>query len=133
MFVDASALVSILLEEEDFPIFAACLEKSTGSQITPFVMMEAGLALLREKPVSSEDAYTDIDDVLRIFKIQKADLTPEMILAAIKAYERYGKGRHPARLNMGDCLSYGAARVLGVPMLYKGDDFAKTDIPSALA
>jgi ribonuclease VapC len=71
--------------------------------------------------------------LLSHFQIGCAELTSPMILAALQAYERFGKGRnHPARLNMGDCLSYGAARVLGLPLLYKGDDFSKTDIASAL-
>jgi ribonuclease VapC len=71
--------------------------------------------------------------LLRQFDIQTVDLTPQMILTALQAYERYGKGRqHPARLNMGDCLSYAAARTLGLPLLYKGEDFARTDIASAI-
>jgi ribonuclease VapC len=96
--------------------------------------MEAGLTLLREKQIDAEEAFAEMHHTIRYFRIQETELTPRMILAALKAYERYGKGRgHPARLNMGDCLSYAAARVLGVPLLYKGEDFARTDIPSALA
>jgi ribonuclease VapC len=133
MFIDASALVSLLLEEKDYAVFAAQLEQSDQSQVTPFVMMEVGLALLRETPGNGAEAHADIERTLRHFRIRNTELTSEMVLAALQAFERYGKGRHPAKLNMGDCLSYGAARVLGVPLLYKGDDFAKTDIPSALA
>jgi ribonuclease VapC len=125
MFVDASALAAILLEEKDFPIFANRLDASDASCITPFVMMEL--------EGGAEAAKADIQRLLRQFRINTVELTSEMILAALQAYERYGKGRsHPAKLNMGDCLSYGAARVLGVPLLYKGEDFAKTDVRSAL-
>jgi ribonuclease VapC len=96
--------------------------------------MEAGLALLRETPSNGADACADIERTLRHFRIRSVELASDMILTALQTYERYGKGRgHPAKLNMGDCLSYGAARVLDVPLLYKGDDFAKTDIRSALA
>jgi ribonuclease VapC len=133
MFVDASALAAILLEEKDFPIFANRLDASDASCITPFVMMETGLAMMRELEGGAEAAKADIQRLLRQFRINTVELTSEMILAALQAYERYGKGRsHPAKLNMGDCLSYGAARVLGVPLLYKGEDFAKTDVRSAL-
>jgi ribonuclease VapC len=134
MFVDASALAAILLEENDFAIFADRLDTSETSYITPFVMMETGLAMMRELPSGAEAAETDIQRILRQFRIETVKLTSEMVVTALQAYERYGKGRsHPAKLNMGDCLSYGAARVLGVPLLYKGEDFAKTDIRSALA
>jgi ribonuclease VapC len=134
MFVDASALAAVLLQENDFAIFADRLDTSDASCITPFVIMETGLALMRELEGGAEAAEADIQRVLRQFRIHPVELTSEMVLTALKAYERYGKGRnHPAKLNMGDCLSYGAARVLGVPLLYKGGDFAKTDIPSALA
>jgi ribonuclease VapC len=132
MFVDASALVSILLEENDFAIFAAQLERSDQSHVTPFVTMEVGLALLRETPSDAALAYADIEQMLNHFRIRSTELTADMVLVALQAYERYGKGRgHPARLNMGDCMSYGAAKVLGLPLLYKGGDFSKTDIPAA--
>jgi ribonuclease VapC len=134
MFVDASALVAILLDEPDVAFLAARLEQSRTSCITPFVIMETGLAVMRELDLTANDIQADIERTLRNFRISKVALTDAMVMAGLKAFERYGKGRrHPARLNMGDCLSYGAARVLGVPLLYKGYDFAKTDIRSALA
>jgi ribonuclease VapC len=133
MFVDASALVSILLEEDDFAIYASVLERSATNRITPFVRMEAGLAVMGRKVLDAERIHSDIEATLLLFRVTSVALNSQIILAALQAFERFGKGRHPAKLNMGDCLSYGAARVLGVPLLYKGDDFAKTDIPSALA
>jgi ribonuclease VapC len=134
MFVDASALVSILLEEEDVLDFATVLNRSRSSVVTPFVVMETGLAVTGKRPIKADRAYAEIEATLSHFGIRTIALTSDMILAALQAYERYGKGRsHSAKLNMGDCLSYGAARVLGVPLLYKGEDFAKTDIRSALA
>ncbi len=133
MFVDASALVAVLLKETDYPLFAAALEKSDASRITPFVLMEIGLAAMRETQRRADEIHSDTDAMLRHFRIQTVELTPDMILAALQAYELYGKGRkHTAQLNMGDCLSYGAAKVLNVPLLFKGDDFARTDIRSAL-
>ena len=70
-----------------------------------------------------------VSDVLAAAKIEVIPITEEIGRAALDAFERYGKGRgHPAQLNMGDCFAYGAARVLGVPLLYKGDDFASTEL-----
>jgi ribonuclease VapC len=133
MFVDASALVAIVIEEPNFASYAEALQRSLTSVVTPFVLMEAGLAVMRGRGLMAADAHGEIGTTLDYFRIGTVELTFTMILAALNAYERYGKGRHPARLNMGDCLSYGAARTLGVPLLYKGDDFARTDIASALA
>jgi ribonuclease VapC len=133
MFVDASALVAILLEEPDYPLFAAALERSNRSVVTHFVLMETGLAALRENKHGADFVHAGVHALLRQFDIQTVDMTSAMILTALQAYARYGKGReHPARLNMGDCLSYGAARTLNVPLLYKGEDFARTDIAPAL-
>jgi ribonuclease VapC len=133
VFVDASALAAMELEESDFAIYAAALDQSGNGVITEFVVMEVGLALTNRRGVAANEAYRQINATLQHLRIETVALTSDMTLASLQAFERYGKGRHPARLNMGDCLSYGAARVLGLPLLYKGDDFARTDIPSALA
>ena len=66
--------------------------------------------------------------------IQPVDFTPAMADVAAEACRRYGRGRgHPAKLNFGDCMSYAVAKVHGIPLLYKGEDFSQTDIVSALA
>ncbi len=133
MFVDASALTAIELEEPDNLIFADVLDRAEQSLITSFVMMETGLALMRGKGITAQQAHHLITESISHFRIETVELTPAMIMTALQAYERYGKGRkHPAKLNMGDCLSYAAARTLGVPLLFKGEDFARTDIRSAL-
>jgi ribonuclease VapC len=61
-------------------------------------------------------------------KIRNVSITPEIGNGAIRAYAQYGKGRHPAQLNMGDCLAYACAKNYGVPLLYKGNDFTQTDL-----
>ncbi len=67
--------------------------------------------------------------MLQETNISVIPITPEIGRAALEAFERYGKGRdHPGQLNMGDCFAYACARALGVPVLYKGDDFARTDL-----
>ena len=61
------------------------------------------------------------------------DFTEAHFRLAAAAFDRYGRGRHPAKLNFGDCMAYAVAKAHGVPLLYKGDDFARTDIAAALA
>ncbi len=67
------------------------------------------------------------------YKLMFVPFDERMIRIAQEAFLRYGKGRHPAKLNFGDCMSYALAKALDVPLLYKGEDFAATDIESALA
>jgi ribonuclease VapC len=134
MFVDASALVALLAEETDWLTFIEPLEAASDKVLTEFVLMEAGLALMRIWQSPADATHLRLRTYMEDASIRIEPLTPAMILTALQAYERYGKGRgHPAQLNMGDCLSYAAARTLGVPLLYKGNDFARTDVRSALS
>jgi ribonuclease VapC len=77
------------------------------------------------------DARTAIWRPLLRMGVRELDFTSVHRQAAEEAFERFGKGRHPARLNLGDCMAYAVARVEGLPLLYTGDDFAKTDIQTA--
>ena len=74
----------------------------------------------------------DVGDLLVTLKIELVDLDHAQALLALDAFARYGKGQHPARLNLGDLFSYALAKQLGEPLLFKGGDFAVTDIPRAL-
>ena len=75
-----------------------------------------------------DDAQTAVSDFLTD---SRAEITEEVGRDAIRAFDRFGRGRHPARLNMGDCFAYACARSLAVPLLFKGDDFSQTDIAVA--
>jgi ribonuclease VapC len=86
------------------------------------------LGLARAQSISTSDAETAIDDLLSHARAEIIPITAEIGREAIRAFERFGRGRHPARLNMGDCFAYACARALGVPLLFKGDNFALTDI-----
>ena len=88
-----------------------------------------GLARARGMPVAA--ANEAVVRYLSRAKVEIIPITAEIGRAAVAAFEQYGRGRHPARLNMGDCFAYACARALGVPLLYKGDDFAQTDIAAA--
>lgn len=126
--VDSSVLVAIVREETEAPVLETMLASSEAVIGAP--------TLLESKMVLSELSAREIDaffDRLRSGGgLQLVDFTGEMADAAVSAFRRFGKGQgHPAQLNFGDCLSYATARVLGVPLLFKGDDFARTDIEPA--
>lgn len=77
------------------------------------------------------DATREVTTFLTQFEINSVAITPEMTTTALDAFDRFGKGRHPAALNFGDCFAYAFAKHSRVPLLFKGDDFALTDIQAA--
>lgn len=85
----------------------------------------------RSLDLTVSEARFEVERYLRLMDIEVVAIPPEAAGFAIDAFERYGKGRHPARLNMGDCFAYAGARLARVPLLYKGNDFALTDIDAA--
>lgn len=128
MFIDASAIVAILASEDDAADLTRRLGGAGRRLTSALAVYEAatGLARRKNRPVGQAR------DVVQAF-LAKADITTVPLGdaerdAALEAFERFGKGRHPAQLNMGDCFAYACARTNGVPLLFKGDDFAKTDI-----
>ena len=126
--VDASALVAIAAEEPDRDRYIAVLERSDAAHIAAPNYLETGLLLVRRKVVANR---RDFDIWLSGVGVT---LRPDLPLAteALDAYLRFGKGFHPARLNLADCFAYALAKTLEAPLLFKGDDFARTDIRSAL-
>src|SRR5215210_3352372 len=128
MFVDASAIVAIVALEEDGPALSARIDRADQVQTSPLAIYEATLGVARRLDMPVAVAVRAVDTFLRQTEVEIIPITAEIGRAALAAFERYGKGRHPARLNMGDCFAYACARTLGVPLLYKGDDFAQTDI-----
>jgi ribonuclease VapC len=126
--VDASALVAIAAEEPDRHRYIDALERSDAAHLAAPNYLEAGLVLVRRNVVANRrefDTWLKDSGV-----IVRADLP--LATDALDAYLRYGKGLHPARLNLADCFAYALAKTLDAPLLYKGDDFAQTDIRSAL-
>jgi len=129
MFVDASAIAAILLSETDADELLARIEASRAPSTSPLAVYETVLALMREHRLSRLVAEQQLRAFLDETGIEVIAITDEIGRAALDAFDRYGKGRgHPARLNLGDCFAYGAAVTLGVPLLYKGDDFTQTDL-----
>lgn len=125
--VDASALVAMALAEPERSSFELVIARADTLLATPVNLMEAGIILvLREKRFTADEYHRWLEDL----DIVSSDLVGER--EALDAYLRWGKSVHRAGLNMGDCFAYALAKALDVPLLYKGDDFALTDIRSAL-
>jgi ribonuclease VapC len=128
MFVDASAIVAILAGEGDGSALEARLDQAGPISTSPVAIYEAVLGIARILNVSVAAAQAAVDNFIAETGAQMLSITAEIGREAIRAFERFGRGRHPARLNMGDCFAYACARALGVPLLFKGDDFSQTDI-----
>lgn len=128
MYLDASAIVAIALREAERDPLLESIAHAGSTHTSIVSAFEAVLAIGREtgdRTNAGELVKALLDGVGTELRAAGPELLPE--LAA--AYARYGKGTgHPAQLNMGDCFSYAMAKAAGVPLLYKGDDFAFTDL-----
>ena len=125
--LDASAVVAILNGEPEREQLMPRLIREADKAISPMSRVEVVMALARKyaDPVPTVEAFLERYSVA---------LLPVDALQAdwsVRAFLLFGKGRHPARLNLGDCFSYAAAKALNAPLLYIGNDFAKTDIKAA--
>jgi ribonuclease VapC len=128
MFIDASAMIAIIAEEDDGQELAKRLDQAPQRYTSAIALYEATLGLARILKLSIPDAESILAEFLQRTGAEIIPISDEIGRAAIRTFERYGRGRHPAQLNMGDCFAYACARALGTPLLYKGDDFARTDI-----
>jgi ribonuclease VapC len=129
MFVDASALLAVLLKEGDAQRFSRAMEAAERLYTSPVAMFEIVAAIMRERACSRREAQQAVDKALQAASIEIVPINREIGDLALEAFEKYGKGRgHKAQLNMGDCFAYACAKSLGVGLLYKGDDFARTDL-----
>lgn len=128
MVVDASALVALSDDEDDAAAFAEALQNSSAALISSVNAFEAGLVLIGRGRLSDEkDLNRWLSEIGVTVYAGGVDHTE-----ALAAYLAFGRGYHPAKLNLGDSFAYALAKKLNAPLLYKGDDFARTDIRSAL-
>lgn len=129
MVIDSSALVAILSQEEEAFIFADLISTSTYRLVSTLSFIETSIVInQRYGPAGLKQLDVLIQDNV----IALVPLTVEQAEFARQAHLKYGKGRHPAKLNLGDCCSYALAKVSGLPLLFKGNDFSKTDIPRVI-
>ena len=126
--VDASALLAIAFEEPEERLFISVLGETAAAYITPVNYLEAGIILIRRGFLPDRHRFEQW--LAEVGILVREDLP--LASSALAAYLRFGKGFHPAKLNLADCFAYALATALNAPLLYKGDDFARTDIRSAL-
>lgn len=124
--IDTSVLVAILLEESGWErLEQIVLDNKTI--ISSVSIVETYLVLTGRMVLGAQAA---IEETIKVLNIRVVEFCPKHIQFAQTAFEKYGKGRHPAKLNFGDCMVYATAKFTSTPLLYVGDDFAKTDIES---
>jgi len=129
MFVDASAIVAILAREAEADALADVLEGARSPITSPIAIFEAALGICQKRHASVVEAEADVRELLEVAGIQAVPITEREAATALAAFSRYGKGRgHPAQLNLGDCCAYAIAKNHRTALLFKGEDFDKTDI-----
>ena len=126
--VDSSAIVAVVLGEAEASTYELALLADEPVVAVP-ALLESFMVLTGRM---GSDPSADIDLVLTGFEVKIVAFDTRMLAHAQRAFLTYGKGRHPARLNFGDCMSYGLAKALDIPLLFKGEDFAMTDIARAV-
>jgi ribonuclease VapC len=129
MFLDSSAIVEYFITGPEFDRIASAFSTANTRFCTSgMVMFETTTVLASRRQIEVSEAYVLLNDLLLELRAEIMPITDETASAAIDAFSRYGKGRHPAKLNFGDCFSYAGAKFAGVPLLYVGGDFALTDL-----
>ena len=128
MIVDTSALVAITFAEPGYQELVAKLAKAPSAGIGTPTLAETGVVLAARLGYDSRDLVIRLLDE---FSIEEIPFGDRHWREAVDAYLRFGRGRHKARLNFGDCLTYAVARLANEPLLFVGDDFPETDLEAA--
>ena len=131
IFVDASVFCAILLGEPDAETLSAKLEDQDDLMTSAIAVYETVAVISKSVPGDIKAARQDMARLMRSMKIRLVPIGDAEREVALDAFDRYGKGRHPAQLSMGDCLAYACARTHGAALLFKGNDFNRTDITVA--
>jgi ribonuclease VapC len=125
MVVDTPVLIAILLLEPEAERFTRTIADARPRLISAANLLEAGIVI---EGHLGRGAGGDLDDFVADVRLEIEPVTVDQVRIARQAYRTYGKGNHPAALNFGDCFAYALAKATGLPLLYKGNDFAQTDI-----
>ena len=131
MFLDASAMIAIIAMEEDGASLAGRLAGARKPVTSAMAIFEAATGLARIANRAPADALGLVDRLLNEIGATVAVIDRRIAIAALEAFGRFGKGRHAAALNMGDCFAYACAKQEDAPLLCKGNDFPRTDIELA--
>ena len=130
MLIDTSALIAILLNEAETESLAKAIASDPKRLISAFNLLETAIVIEARK---GEAGGVELDLLLHRAGIEIVAINAEQAELARSAWRMYGKGNHPAGLNIGDCCAYALAKYSGEPLLFKDGDFSLTDIPSALS
>jgi ribonuclease VapC len=125
MVIDTSALVAILFEEPDGDAFLQRIVDDPVRLVSAGTLLEAGIVADNH---SNRRKGPALDALLATLGTRVEPVTEEQARVAREAYRRFGKGNHPAGLNFGDCFAYALSKAAGEPLLFKGGDFARTDV-----
>jgi len=131
MILDTSAIIAILRDETEAPVFAKAVEKAAHRRISAVNYVESAAVIDGSRdPIASRR----FDDLLREAQVAVEPVTEAQARIAREAYRDFGKGSgHPAKLNFGDCFAYALAKARNESLLFKGDDFSQTDVADALS
>jgi ribonuclease VapC len=127
IFIDTSVFVAILTNERERDAFIDAIAAAERRITSPVVRLETCIVLSRLLDFSPREAEARFEAFLNDAEIEEGAIDSAVGVVAVACFEKYGKGRHPARLNFADCLSYACAKAHGAALLFKGDDFAQTD------
>jgi len=127
--VDASALIAILDKEPDAARYAEAIAEADSPLISAATLLELHIVMLNRHGARAAQI---VERLIQDAAFQIENFTAQHVDLAREAYARYGKGRNTAGLNYGDCFSYALAKATGLPLLFKGRDFSKTDLVAAL-
>jgi ribonuclease VapC len=132
IFIDASAIVAVICRERDSERLILCLGEGGPFCTSAIAVYEAAVSVSRATNSTVDEALVDVLELLMRAKAEIAPVDADHAGTAVQAFGRFGKGRHPAKLNMGDCFAYAAAKARNAKILFVGDDFVHTDLESAL-
>jgi ribonuclease VapC len=129
MIVDTSALVAVLDQEPEAERIVRTLASAAERVLSAANLVEVGIVMQARR---GDDGARDLDLLLAKLRIDIAEVTASQADIARKAFRRFGRGRHAANLNFGDCFAYALAKETSAPLLFKGNDFGRTDLTVAL-
>ena len=125
MILDTSAVLAILHDEPERAEFSSLIENAADRLFSAVSVLEAAMVLEGRR---GPDAGADLDSFLRAASVRIVAFDEDQLRLARTAFRRFGKGRHAAALNFGDCAAYALAQWSAGPLLFKGEDFAQTDV-----
>lgn len=129
MVLDTSALLALLLDEPEAEAFRDALEEDETRLVSAATLLETAVVIEARK---GEPGGRELDALVQAAEVEIVAVDRDQVAEARRAWRRFGRGRHPAGLNYGDLFAYALAKATGEALLFKGDDFARTDVRGAV-